>query len=400
MAGGDGHNTWYNRRWYDYTGTTPREMEDSGWRSVHHPDHSASVLEAWTRSIATGHPFERVIPLRGRDDAFRPFLTLAQPYRDDSGEVTYWFGSNTDIGGQVAAENAVRVLQAQQATVLNLLEEGVVIADVEGRITYVNDAAMRLHGVRQLDVAPEDYSQTYHLYTEAGDPYPPHDLPLARAVQRGEAATEARWRIRRPHRSEIIAIGNAQPLIDEEGEQTGAVLTLRDDTAWFLAEQAQRELNDSLEQRIRDGLKERKLLADLVETTDAMILVLDRDYNVLAANKAHMDEFERVCGVRDQVGDNILDLPADRPEHQAQVRDGWALALNGEAFTFVSAFGDPDHDRPATRSSSTSCETPRASRAAPTSSSTTSPIACADRRSWIKRATPCARARRWRRWAS
>ena len=28
---------WYNRRWYEYTGTEPKDMEGWGWQSVHDP---------------------------------------------------------------------------------------------------------------------------------------------------------------------------------------------------------------------------------------------------------------------------------------------------------------------------------------------------------------------------
>ena len=33
MARGDGHIFWYNARWYEYTGTTPEQMEGWGWQS-------------------------------------------------------------------------------------------------------------------------------------------------------------------------------------------------------------------------------------------------------------------------------------------------------------------------------------------------------------------------------
>src|SRR5664279_67441 len=36
-ANGDGYITWYNRRWYEYTGTTPQQMEGWGWQIVHDP---------------------------------------------------------------------------------------------------------------------------------------------------------------------------------------------------------------------------------------------------------------------------------------------------------------------------------------------------------------------------
>ncbi len=58
---------------------------------------------------------------------------------------------------------------------------------------------------------------------------------------RGETVTEARWRIRRPDGSEVLAVGSARPVHAPDGTQTGAVLTLRDETARDAAEQALRE---------------------------------------------------------------------------------------------------------------------------------------------------------------
>ena len=74
-ANADGYITWYNRRWYEYTGTTPEQMEGWGWQSVHDPEVLPKVLERWKASIATGEPFEMEFPLRGADGMFRSFLT-------------------------------------------------------------------------------------------------------------------------------------------------------------------------------------------------------------------------------------------------------------------------------------------------------------------------------------
>ena len=66
-ANGDGYITWYNRRWYEYTGTTREQMEGWGWQSVHDPEVLPQVLERWRASIAAGEPFEMEFPLRGAD---------------------------------------------------------------------------------------------------------------------------------------------------------------------------------------------------------------------------------------------------------------------------------------------------------------------------------------------
>ena len=98
MAEPDGFIFWYNRRWYEYTGTTHEDMKGWGWQSVHDAEMLPSVMERWTSSIQTGEPFEMEFPLRrGADGAFRWFLTRVVPLRDSNGRIVRWFGTNTDI---------------------------------------------------------------------------------------------------------------------------------------------------------------------------------------------------------------------------------------------------------------------------------------------------------------
>ncbi len=112
IAKADGWIHWYNRRWYEYTGTTPQEMEGWGWQSVHDPVTLPHVLERWQASIATGEAFDMVFPLRGGDGVFRPFLTRGMPLKDSRGHVLQWFGTNTDVSEQKKAEEEIRELNA------------------------------------------------------------------------------------------------------------------------------------------------------------------------------------------------------------------------------------------------------------------------------------------------
>ena len=109
MARPDGWIHWYNKRWYEYTGTTPQDMEGWRWQSVHDPLVLPAVMAQWQAAITAGEPFEMVFPLRGADGSFRPFLTLVSPFKDADGTVIHWFGTNTDITVQREAEEALRV---------------------------------------------------------------------------------------------------------------------------------------------------------------------------------------------------------------------------------------------------------------------------------------------------
>ena len=108
MAQPDGYIFWYNRQWYEYTGTTPREMEGWGWQSVHDPEVLPEVVARWKASIDSGEPFDMVFPLKGADGTFRPFLTRVNPLRDGEGRILYWFGTNTDISDIKRMEVALR----------------------------------------------------------------------------------------------------------------------------------------------------------------------------------------------------------------------------------------------------------------------------------------------------
>ena len=108
MAHPDGSIFWYNRRWYEYTGTTLDQMQGWGWQSVHDPTVLAQVLERWKESIAAGEAFEMIFPLKGANGQFCPFLTRVNPLRDEQGRILYWFGTNTDISEIKRMEEALR----------------------------------------------------------------------------------------------------------------------------------------------------------------------------------------------------------------------------------------------------------------------------------------------------
>lgn len=146
MAESDGHIFWYNRRWYEYTGTTLERMRGWGWQEVHDPALLPGVVERWSRAVETGEPFEMELHLRGADGVFRWFLTSAMPMRDAGGRVVRWFGTNTDIDRAKRAEDALRA----ETRALELLNRaGVAIAarlDVPDLARMVTEAGAELGG--------------------------------------------------------------------------------------------------------------------------------------------------------------------------------------------------------------------------------------------------------------
>ena len=153
MANSDGHIFWYNRRWYEYTGTTLEQMEGWGWQSSHDPNELPKVLERWSASIATGTPFEMTFPLKRHDGQFRTFLTRVEPVKDEEGRVVRWFGTNTDITEQKKAEAAMRISEIRYRRLFEAARDGVLILDGRtGQITDANPYMMEVLGRTHADV--------------------------------------------------------------------------------------------------------------------------------------------------------------------------------------------------------------------------------------------------------
>jgi PAS domain S-box-containing protein len=103
----DGFTDYYNRRWFEYTGTTPETMEGWGWQAVHDPEVLPRVVERWKHSLSTGEPFEMEFPPRGG----RRLPLVPHPGATTAGlegRIVRWFGVNTNVDGQRRQAAALR----------------------------------------------------------------------------------------------------------------------------------------------------------------------------------------------------------------------------------------------------------------------------------------------------
>lgn len=144
MADPDGQVVWFNDRWYAYTGSKPEEMAEYGWRKLHHPDILPVAMANWRAALISGQPFEMTFPLKGADSSYRPFLTRAEPVKDEHGTVLRWLGTSTDVSAQQAAEEALRSLN-------DTLEHRVVDALAERERAYAHlTEVQKLETIGQL----------------------------------------------------------------------------------------------------------------------------------------------------------------------------------------------------------------------------------------------------------
>ncbi|MCB0322838.1 MAG: PAS domain S-box protein [Bdellovibrionales bacterium] len=121
MADHLGEATWYNKRWYDFTGATPEECRGAGWEKFQHPDHLPRVKAHIEQCAVRGEQWEDTFPLRRHDGEYRWFLSRAAPLRDETGNVVRWIGTNTDITDQMELERNLKEADQRKNEFLAML---------------------------------------------------------------------------------------------------------------------------------------------------------------------------------------------------------------------------------------------------------------------------------------
>jgi PAS domain S-box-containing protein len=235
MAKPDGWIFWYNDRWYDYTDTTPQQMEGWGWEKVHDPAELPRIKERWGAAIAEGVAWEDTFPLRRHDGQMRWHLSRAMPLRDADGRVLLWFGTNTDITEAREARGKIEQLNRELSqrlgdfeTLLNVAPIGIAIArDAECRQITVNKMFAEWVGVdpgsNVSGSAPEDERTRPYSVLRDGREVPASELPIQKAAAIAQDVRNIELELVRADGHKTAIFGYARPLFDEHGKVRGSL---------------------------------------------------------------------------------------------------------------------------------------------------------------------------------
>ncbi|MEA2174867.1 MAG: hypothetical protein QOD00_2459 [Blastocatellia bacterium] len=123
----DGTLDYVNQRVLDYFDRTEEQILGWGWQEMVHPDDLQNCNERWTRSLKTGEIYSIEFRLRrASDESYRWHLGRALPMLDSGGQITRWFGTNTDIEEQKSLEERLAELSRQREQMLEEVSTPVV----------------------------------------------------------------------------------------------------------------------------------------------------------------------------------------------------------------------------------------------------------------------------------
>jgi PAS domain S-box-containing protein len=137
----DGSITYFNRRWYEYTGQNEGEALGKGWLAALERDPTERAAHAWQAGLERKELFELECRLKPRGGEARWHLCRAVPELGDRKQIVAWLGTFTDC------DDLKRACETAEQSV-RMRDEFLSIASHELR-TPLTTLELRLRSLRQ-----------------------------------------------------------------------------------------------------------------------------------------------------------------------------------------------------------------------------------------------------------
>jgi two-component system, sensor histidine kinase and response regulator len=167
------------------------------------------------------------------------YLSFAlQPTREPNHDIGGVLVHAVDLTEHVRDRQRVEELAAAAQSerdrlqqIIDVLPEGVVITDHQGRFTQVNTVALNIWGLQVPEGEYRHYG-AFDCYYPDGTPYSIEDLPLSMSLTRGETVLMEQVDIRNVTSDELVPVlVNSAPLHNSFGTIVGAVAVFQDISA-------------------------------------------------------------------------------------------------------------------------------------------------------------------------
>jgi len=261
--------------------------------------------------IATGQGLrDREIAIERPDGTRIVALVNIEAIRDDFGRV---IGAVNVFRNRPEQRSKLNGSGRNSDEILLALPAAIYTTDAAGRITFYNDAAAELWGVRP-ELGTSAFCGSWKLYWPDGTPLPHDECPMALALKEGRPIKGMEAVAERPDGTRIPFMPYPTPLFDASGNLMGAVNMLVDITERHEAEQ-----------RIRDSEARYRDIAAIVESSEDAIVAKNLDSIITSWNEGA----ERLFGytAEEAIGKPVTMLiPTERhheePAILARIRRG------------------------------------------------------------------------------
>jgi PAS domain S-box-containing protein len=158
----DGYCDFLSDRWLEYAGFTYEQAVGWRWAAAIHPEDAAGLQEHWQRCLSAGTAVNTEARIRRYDGVYRWFLFLAQPFRDESGAIVKWYGTNVDIEDRKRADEALRASERNLIQIINTIPTLAWSNDPDGHVDFLNHRWLEFTGLTAEQAGGWGWSSAIH----------------------------------------------------------------------------------------------------------------------------------------------------------------------------------------------------------------------------------------------
>ena len=196
LSDSDGHFTFLNRAWLDFTGDPPERQIGCTWTDYVHPDDLERCRQVHRESLARPQSFSLSCRLRRSDGAFRWVVCSGSPRLSIADEHLGVVGSCTDVTAQREAELEMQRHRTELAHLGRVATVGVLTSAVAHELRQPL-AAIRTNAdaaVRFLDADPPDLGEVREILADIRE----DDVRAAEIIRRLRELLHKREVVRTP----------------------------------------------------------------------------------------------------------------------------------------------------------------------------------------------------------
>lgn len=194
-----------------------------------HPDDRERIIVHIQNTVNRKGLFDDEYRTFGSDGTIHWLIARGRMEVDTQGNAIHFPGVVVDITARKRAEEALQKQSIFVETITNSLGSGVYALDTDARVTYVNEAALRMLGYRAHEVMGKTLHSLIHYERPDGTPVPIEQCSLLKVIQTGKVISGEDDFITKKGKHFPISYASA-PIVDETGVITGSVLAFSDIT--------------------------------------------------------------------------------------------------------------------------------------------------------------------------
>jgi two-component system, OmpR family, sensor histidine kinase VicK len=188
--------------------------------------NGVKTFEECLHTLEFNDEWQGALPLRRSDGIYRR-IAFRSRRMELPGERPFILNHGMDVTEQHEAEEALHLLTRQRELILESVGDGIFGIDLDGRLTFINQAAARALGYIPEELTGRDMHEFIHHSHIDGTPYSKANSPILQGMRRCETVRmrdEVFWR----HDGTVIPVEyTATPLIDD-GQISGMVVAFQD----------------------------------------------------------------------------------------------------------------------------------------------------------------------------